>query len=102
LNSKCDLDLGDIDVIISRDTPSNDDEQMCQRILKSDNKQHSYSPDKLIPPARQPASPPASPPAFANLITSFFLRKTWLKNCSSILFRFNLDFLKIYKEVRRL
>ncbi|KAH3872380.1 hypothetical protein DPMN_035596 [Dreissena polymorpha] len=23
--------------------------------------------------------PPASPPAFANLITSFFLRKTWLK-----------------------
>ncbi|KAH3872460.1 hypothetical protein DPMN_035676 [Dreissena polymorpha] len=28
---------------------------------------------------RQPASQPASPPAFANLITSFFLRKTWLK-----------------------
>ncbi|KAH3808353.1 hypothetical protein DPMN_136706 [Dreissena polymorpha] len=26
--------------------------------------------------ARQPASPPASPPPFANLITSFFLRKT--------------------------
>ena len=24
LNSKCDLDLGDIDVIFSRDTPSND------------------------------------------------------------------------------
>ncbi|KAH3850266.1 hypothetical protein DPMN_092674 [Dreissena polymorpha] len=32
------------------------------------------------PPARQPASQPASPPAFANLITSFFLRKTWLKS----------------------
>ncbi|KAH3816372.1 hypothetical protein DPMN_117888 [Dreissena polymorpha] len=52
-------------------------------ILKSDNERHSYGPDKLIPPARQPASPPArqpaSPPAFANLITSFFLRKTWLK-----------------------
>ncbi|KAH3810360.1 hypothetical protein DPMN_138752 [Dreissena polymorpha] len=34
---------------------------------------------KLIPPARQPARQPASPPAFANLITIFFLRKTWLK-----------------------
>ncbi|KAH3856623.1 hypothetical protein DPMN_099215 [Dreissena polymorpha] len=29
-------------------------------------------------PASQPTSQPASPPAFANLITSFFLRKTWL------------------------
>ncbi|KAH3725710.1 hypothetical protein DPMN_051559 [Dreissena polymorpha] len=60
-------------------------------IFKSDNERHSYGPDKLIPPARQPASPPARqpasppasqparPPAFANLITSFFLRKTWLK-----------------------
>ena len=55
LNSKCDLDLGDIDVIISRDTPSNDGEQMCQMILKSDNERHSYGPDKLVPPARQPA-----------------------------------------------
>ncbi|KAH3829817.1 hypothetical protein DPMN_103046 [Dreissena polymorpha] len=63
LNSKCDLDLGDIDVIISRDTPSNDGEQMCQMILKSDNERHSYGPDKLVPPARQPASPPASQPA---------------------------------------
>ena len=59
LNSKCDLDLGDIDVIISRDTPSNDGEQMCQMILKSDNERHSYGPDKLVPPARQPASQPA-------------------------------------------
>ena len=48
LNSKCDLDLGDIDVIISRNTPSNDGEQMCQMILKSDNEQHSYGLDKLI------------------------------------------------------
>ncbi|KAH3828891.1 hypothetical protein DPMN_130876 [Dreissena polymorpha] len=32
-------------------------------ILKSDNERHSYGPDKLIPPARQPASPPASQPA---------------------------------------
>ncbi|KAH3702546.1 hypothetical protein DPMN_077570 [Dreissena polymorpha] len=33
---------------------------------------------------RQPASQPASPPAFANLITSFFLRKTWLINNHTI------------------
>ncbi|KAH3801212.1 hypothetical protein DPMN_154859 [Dreissena polymorpha] len=32
-------------------------------ILKSDNERHSYGPDKLVPPARQPASPPASQPA---------------------------------------
>jgi hypothetical protein len=37
LNSKCDLDLGDIDVILSRDTPSNDGEQMCQMIFKCHN-----------------------------------------------------------------
>ncbi|KAH3703852.1 hypothetical protein DPMN_078899 [Dreissena polymorpha] len=30
-------------------------------------------------PASQPARQPASPPAFDNLITSFFLRKTWLR-----------------------
>ena len=48
LNSKCDLDLGDIDVILSHDTPSNDGEQMCQMILKSHNERHSYGPDKLI------------------------------------------------------
>ena len=35
LTSKCDLDLGDIDVILSRDTLSNDGELMCQMILKS-------------------------------------------------------------------
>ena len=46
--SKCDLDLGDIDVILSRDTPSNDGEQMCQMILKSLDEPHSYGPDKLI------------------------------------------------------
>ena len=69
-----------MDVIISHDTPSNDGEQMCQMILKSDNERHSYGPDKLVPPARQPASPPA----FANLITSFFLRKTWLKILTSL------------------
>ena len=56
LNSKCDLNLGDIDVIISRDIPSNDGEQMCQMIIKSDNEWHSYGPDKLVPPAR-PHSP---------------------------------------------
>ncbi|KAH3866859.1 hypothetical protein DPMN_029982, partial [Dreissena polymorpha] len=28
-------------------------------ILKSDNERHSYGPDKLVPPARQPASQPA-------------------------------------------
>ena len=44
----CDLDLWDIDVILSRDTPSNDGEQMCQLILKPHNEQHSYGPDKLI------------------------------------------------------
>ncbi|KAH3712208.1 hypothetical protein DPMN_071891 [Dreissena polymorpha] len=33
---------------------------------------------------RPPASQPASPPAFANLITSFFLRKTWLKIVKSL------------------
>ncbi|KAH3811615.1 hypothetical protein DPMN_140027 [Dreissena polymorpha] len=32
-------------------------------ILKSDNERHSYGPDKLIPPARQPASQPARQPA---------------------------------------
>jgi len=48
LTSKCDLDLGDIDVILSRDTPSNHGEQMCQMILKSHNERHSYGPDKLI------------------------------------------------------
>ncbi|KAH3802491.1 hypothetical protein DPMN_156169 [Dreissena polymorpha] len=32
-------------------------------ILKSDNERHSYGPDKLIPPARQPASKPARQPA---------------------------------------
>jgi hypothetical protein len=51
-------------------------------IFKSHNERQSYGPDKLVPPARPPASQPASqpdsPPAFANLITSFFLRKTWL------------------------
>ena len=57
--TQCGLDLGDIDVIISRDTPSNDGEQMCQMILKSDNERHSYGPDKLVQPARQPASQPA-------------------------------------------
>jgi hypothetical protein len=48
LNSKCDLELGVIDVILSRDTPSNDGEQMCQMILKSHYEWHSYCPDKLI------------------------------------------------------
>ena len=46
LTSKC--DLGDIDVILSCDTPSNDGEQMCQMILKSLDEPHSYGPDKLI------------------------------------------------------
>jgi len=46
--SKCDLDLGDIDVILSRNTPSNDGEKMCQMILKSHNERHSYGPGKLI------------------------------------------------------
>ena len=32
-----DLDLGDIDVILSHDTPSNNGEQMCKMILKSHN-----------------------------------------------------------------
>ena len=31
--SKCDLDLEDIDVILSRDTLSNDGEHMCQMII---------------------------------------------------------------------
>jgi len=48
LNSKCDLDLGEIDVILWRETPSNDCEQMCQMILKSHNERHNYGPDKLI------------------------------------------------------
>jgi len=48
LNSQCELDVADIDVILSRDTPSNNDEQMCPMILKSHNEQHSYGPDKLI------------------------------------------------------
>ncbi len=48
LNSKCDLDLGDINVIRSRDTPSNDCEQMCYMILKSHNEQHGNGPDNLI------------------------------------------------------
>ena len=56
LNSKCDLDLRDIYVILSRDTPSNDGEEMCQMILKSDTERHSYGPDKLVPPAH-PHSP---------------------------------------------
>jgi len=46
-NSKCDLDLGDIDVILSHNTPSNDGE-MFQMILKSHKEQHSYCPDKLM------------------------------------------------------
>ena len=37
LNFKCYLDLEDIDVILSHNTPSNDGEQMCQMILKSMN-----------------------------------------------------------------
>ncbi|KAH3716371.1 hypothetical protein DPMN_059093 [Dreissena polymorpha] len=52
-------------------------------ILKSHKERQSYGPDKLVSPARQPASQPASPPAFANLITSFFLRKTWLKSVNT-------------------
>ena len=48
LTSKCDLDLGDIDVILSRDTLSNDGEHMCQMISKSLDERHSYGPDKLI------------------------------------------------------
>ena len=43
-----DLDLGDIDVIFSHDTPSNNGEQMCKMILKSHNEWHSNGPDKLI------------------------------------------------------
>jgi len=48
LNSKCDLDIGDIDIFLSRDTPSNDGEQMCQMILKCHNERHSYGPDKHL------------------------------------------------------
>ena len=48
MTSKCDLDLGDIDVILSRNTLSNGGEEMCQMILKSHNERHSYGPDKLI------------------------------------------------------
>ena len=44
----CDLDLWDIDVILSRDTLSNDGEHMCQMILKSLDERHSYGLDKLI------------------------------------------------------
>jgi len=35
---KCDLDLGDINVILLSDTPFNDGEQMFQMILKSNEK----------------------------------------------------------------
>ena len=48
LTSKCDLDLEDIDVILSRDTLSNDGKHMCQMISKSLDGRHSYGPDKLI------------------------------------------------------
>ena len=48
LTSTCDLDLEDIDIILSHDTPSNDGEQMCQMILKSHIERHRYCPDKLI------------------------------------------------------
>jgi len=48
LSSKCDLDLGDIDVILLRGTPSNDDEQMCHIILKSHKEGHSYGPNKHL------------------------------------------------------
>ena len=37
-NSKCDLDLGDIDILDSNDTPSYDGEQMYKVILKSNDK----------------------------------------------------------------
>ncbi|KAH3854584.1 hypothetical protein DPMN_097129 [Dreissena polymorpha] len=37
-NSTCDLDLGDIGVLFSHDTPSHDGEQMYQVILKSNKK----------------------------------------------------------------
>ena len=37
-NSKCDLDLGDIDVLLSHDTSSHDSEQMYQVISKSNDK----------------------------------------------------------------
>ena len=48
LNSQCELDVADIDVILLRDTPSNNGEQMCQMILKSHKEWHSYGPEKLI------------------------------------------------------
>jgi len=54
-NSNCDLDLGDINVILSRDTPSYDGEHMFQMVLKSDNERQSYGPDKLVPPTSLPA-----------------------------------------------
>ena len=44
---KCDLDLGDIDVLLSHETPSHDGEQIYQVIIKSNDKWHSYGPDKL-------------------------------------------------------
>ena len=56
MNSKCDHDLGDIDVILSHDTPSNDGEQMCQMILISHHERQSYCPDKLVSPASLPAA----------------------------------------------
>ncbi|KAH3725397.1 hypothetical protein DPMN_051230 [Dreissena polymorpha] len=39
---------------------------------------------------RPPASQSASLPAFANLITSFFLRKTWLKTFHEWVEKFHL------------
>ena len=47
LTSKYDLDLGDIDVLLSHDTPSHEGEQIYQVILKYNDKWHSYGPDKL-------------------------------------------------------
>ena len=77
LNSKCDLDLGDIDVILLSATPSNDNEQICQMILKSHNERQSYSPDKLVPPSSQPAE-------IRQSNNQFFLRKTWLTKSITI------------------
>ncbi|KAH3749457.1 hypothetical protein DPMN_183955 [Dreissena polymorpha] len=57
--------------------------ELNRRIQEAENVTSRVTRDKIVTKpacsARPPARQPASPPAFANLITSFFLRKTWLK-----------------------
>ncbi|KAH3877160.1 hypothetical protein DPMN_001017 [Dreissena polymorpha] len=71
----------------------------ASRVLTRNKGQNCH---KTSPPASQPARQPASPPAFANLITSFFLRKTWLKMpcpLAAMFFNQPASFFELFQDI---